>query len=553
MKKKTDNRGMTVLEVIIAVSIFAIAATILFKGFVTSGRINRKSGFYLEATSVAQNIMEEIKSKEFGDVALTFNYPIDPITEGSRIQFLDPQKQKIKDGVIGIREVLKNDDGTFSDVALYQEAFGDDVSKVTASVISKDEGKTYEFNARKDGSNASKYYYEMTGVKNDLYTFDALIEFDGSTDSGYKGNEYSTDEGEKNDYLSPNIVKLDSKSNAFLAIGPKYSDWIPRDEMNRMINQQFTKAKQLWKAEYNKRIGGLTPNTEEFIRAHDEFMAEYKEPEKLDPADVYKYMKRKLILKITEESDGSASVSSKRMASAFEYEKENGSQFENFSICPCNGQGMDESVEKNAECFCTYREEDYTMFYSSETNTELKNLYLFYYPNYNSVSSTKPLDEIILDNTANHKLQFYVTKQRDEVNNVPNSVQESMYRMLLTIQEKPSAAGNSNWNTNLGLFRAQTKLLTNLTYNISDMDQVLNRPRIDLQMKLVYEDVRDSGVNRKVSSSGSKKVLSMNGLDDRAAKDRIYLAKVSVYKEGAADKDYPEEELVATLDGAKED
>ena len=50
-KLHKDNTGMTLLEVIVAVSIFAIAATVLLQSFVTSSRINKKSNLYLEATS----------------------------------------------------------------------------------------------------------------------------------------------------------------------------------------------------------------------------------------------------------------------------------------------------------------------------------------------------------------------------------------------------------------------------------------------------------------------------------------------------------------------
>ena len=64
-KNKNSNAGMTLLEVIIAVSIFSITAIVLLQSFVTSSRINKKSNLYLEATTVAQNIMEEIKAKKF--------------------------------------------------------------------------------------------------------------------------------------------------------------------------------------------------------------------------------------------------------------------------------------------------------------------------------------------------------------------------------------------------------------------------------------------------------------------------------------------------------
>lgn len=83
-KNKNSNAGMTLLEVIVAVSIFSITAIVLLQSFVTSSRINRKSNTYLEATTVAQNVMEEIKAKRFQEVALAFNYPIDLTTSSSR-------------------------------------------------------------------------------------------------------------------------------------------------------------------------------------------------------------------------------------------------------------------------------------------------------------------------------------------------------------------------------------------------------------------------------------------------------------------------------------
>ena len=60
-KYNNSNAGMTLLEVIVAVSIFSITAIVLLQSFVTSGRINKKSNIYMEATTVAQNIMEEMK------------------------------------------------------------------------------------------------------------------------------------------------------------------------------------------------------------------------------------------------------------------------------------------------------------------------------------------------------------------------------------------------------------------------------------------------------------------------------------------------------------
>ena len=175
-RRERSNAGMSLIEVIVAVSIFSIAAAVLLQSFVTSQRINKKSNLYLEATTVAQNIMEEIKSKDFEDVSLAFNYPIDVLTGQSRLSFLNSDNSRINTGEansIGVREIVKDGD-EYNDVRHYNSLDGDNTSRVTASVISKDNGVTYEFNPRKTGDNAGKYYFELTNVTNNHETFDAL-------------------------------------------------------------------------------------------------------------------------------------------------------------------------------------------------------------------------------------------------------------------------------------------------------------------------------------------------------------------------------------------
>ena len=103
-KTKINNAGMSLLELIIAVSIFAIAAVIFLQAFVTSGRVNKKSGLYLDASTAAQNLMEEIKAKSFEDVSMAFNYPIDPVTKTIRLGFLSDQASHLENGSLVLKE-----------------------------------------------------------------------------------------------------------------------------------------------------------------------------------------------------------------------------------------------------------------------------------------------------------------------------------------------------------------------------------------------------------------------------------------------------------------
>lgn len=538
MDKKTlrqDNAGMSLLELVVAVSIFMVLALVLIRGFISSSRLNKKSGLYLSATTTAQNIMEEIKSKTFAQVALAFNYPINPITSENRFGFLQELQDTSTDGSsasVTTKELIKSDN-TYRKARLYEEV-GNDADKVTASILSTDGGKTYTFLPRTKGTNASKYYFSMEDVKNQKNTFDALVQFDGSKNSGYKKGSSSKTSG-KNDYLMPNIAKLDTEKNAFLIMD---KDW-DKNAMQTMIKEQHVEAERQYLA-----------NT-----------ASSEEPQELDYDDVYANTKRILEVKVTKEA-GVVTAKARYTLWTYNYSNPN-NKYETMSLCPCGGKNLGKSQSDPdwiPNCFCTYVSA-YTAFYSSEAGNDLQGIYIFYYPNYKSTSSVNPLDEIVVDNTDNLKFDLYVTKQipmvkssedstAELVKDPPTTTQEANYRMSLTVEENPTARGNANWNTNLGLYRAQIRLRSNLDYDISNLNQN-SRPMLN-QMKLTYRETTDSGLVKKATGNSAKTVLDFNSLDDKEAYDRIYTAKVTIYKAGAAKKNFPDEDKILTLDGSKE-
>ncbi len=529
-KIREDNRGMMLLEVLVAVSIFAIVAIVLLQGFVTSSRVNKKSNAYLEATTTAQNIMEEIKAKtSFEEVALAFNYPKNLTNGECRFGFLEDQKSNInntdaKDDNLVIKELLKSGND-YHDVRLYENS-GEDESRVTASILSKDNGNTYTFLPRESGENASKYYFELAGIQNETQKFDALVTFDGSKSSGYKKKTATNKEEGKNDYLMPNISKLDTKSNGFLIME---KDW-DENAMQTIIKEQNTAALQKWTEQHNVSDAG--------------------QPEEFNYEDVYAHTKRILEIQVTQEA-GVVTAKARYTLYAYDYKKSDGNEYETMSICPCGGKNLGKSYGDEdwiQGCFCTYVSA-YTVFYSSEAGSDLKGIYVFYYPNYNSISSVKPLDEIVVDNTSNLDFDLYVTKQREE--NSPSASEEGSYHMALTVEEKPADRGNTNWNTNLSLYRAKIRLRTNLDYDISNLTKN-SRPKLS-QMRLTYQEQTASGGLKKASGNSAKTILQCNTIDDKEAYDRIYDATVSIYKAGAAKEGFPKKDLILSIDGAKED
>lgn len=78
MKKKNhfqgkQNKGFTLVEVLIAITILAIIVTPLLHAFVTSSRTNAKAKQLMKATTLAQNVMEELKANSLEEVSRQFN------------------------------------------------------------------------------------------------------------------------------------------------------------------------------------------------------------------------------------------------------------------------------------------------------------------------------------------------------------------------------------------------------------------------------------------------------------------------------------------------
>lgn len=67
--KKTDNRGVSLVELLVAVCIMAIIVVPLLHSFVTSYRMNARSRKTMRATTLAQNEMEIFEKEKIADIA----------------------------------------------------------------------------------------------------------------------------------------------------------------------------------------------------------------------------------------------------------------------------------------------------------------------------------------------------------------------------------------------------------------------------------------------------------------------------------------------------
>lgn len=63
------NKGFTLVEVLIAMTVLAIIVVPLLRAFSTSANVNAKAGRLMDANNISQNIMEELKAEGLGAIA----------------------------------------------------------------------------------------------------------------------------------------------------------------------------------------------------------------------------------------------------------------------------------------------------------------------------------------------------------------------------------------------------------------------------------------------------------------------------------------------------
>ncbi len=68
MKRKESNKGFTLLEIVVAIAVLAIAITPILTSFVTSAKLNVKSRKLMAATNVEQSIMEGFADKTYTEI-----------------------------------------------------------------------------------------------------------------------------------------------------------------------------------------------------------------------------------------------------------------------------------------------------------------------------------------------------------------------------------------------------------------------------------------------------------------------------------------------------
>ena len=76
-KKHLDNKGFSLIELLISIAILAIMLAPLLNNFVTAAKVSVKAKKIQNETFLAQNILEEVKAQSIYDIANEYNFPGD--------------------------------------------------------------------------------------------------------------------------------------------------------------------------------------------------------------------------------------------------------------------------------------------------------------------------------------------------------------------------------------------------------------------------------------------------------------------------------------------
>ena len=189
---KLNNKGVSLVELLVAMVVLSIASVAIYQGIVLSARTNGKAKMKHKATSLAQNVIEGLKAEDINTILHQFTAPETVDGEGNTVVEFDMLPSNI------LPSTLSGNVGTL-----------DNSPYVNSSV--NPEGLTvYEsdYVHTADG----KYYLYVKGASMENASFDVLVTLDGSPyiegSASNKGQNYN----------SETIVQIPSMDSNFDAI-----------------------------------------------------------------------------------------------------------------------------------------------------------------------------------------------------------------------------------------------------------------------------------------------------------------------------------------------
>ena len=515
MSRKTQNRkksadaGMTLVELLVAVTILGIIVVPLLHTFVSSSRVSLKTRRQLRVTTAAQDIMEGLKAESIESLSCSFNYPDDDLLADPSIAPVansfanfDIIRPELVDGrnssrLYELRATIDENEAspayrsvsglvnisaaTNANMDLFGDANPANADKA-ATTKAADDGVNYDFYGKSD----RKYYFAIQNmnIENDagdpVYVVDALIEVDGSNYTSLGSDQkttpsYSTEEGSAllNENGMISYSAMDSKRDAFFI-----QDVMAEIKAAQEFNTTYSPAVDCTGDDLSQRIVIETVNQTKL--APSQTAADGKD-----------------WITITCEVTYTAN--------------KNNTNF----LIPSSHADYD--VAKGGDQPFT-KMEKYTIFDNKSTGYMPENLYICYYPGYNNWA----LDELIYVNADSVPATLHLIKQEPRNNGTLNH-DEISYKCNVTVNEGAGAKAD-----HIGIgdrASSVTDIRTNLDTNL----YTAYLKSVPSTKQAVYK-YNGATLSRDKENPEIARIYELGGEEE--AIDRMFDVTIDIYEEG---------------------
>lgn len=553
MKTQKNNKGFTLVEILIAVSILAIVVVPLLANFVSSSKVNSESKKVLNGTAVAQNIMEGISAYGVHNAIVQLeNYQATPV----KLDFL-PSSMTVENwgrAVIKKQEV-HHSDGTTSWMPDYKtDVYQDGREQVTTADGTKKSGdylivadsyedgifddtthavnSSYVFKYLSESERDNKVYFKvdqelhayMFWLKNVTYgkkTYDILLSMDGNKYRGEVADSLDTTQDVRSYSRDDMTAKINTTSDDF-SKGRNYNTvalteipWnigtnvaVNDDVQDRFFMEDSNAFADVVDTFWRRCVNGVTKE------------------------EIEQYLHRRIYVKIRKEANTVDPTKPYTIV---------GIQY-TYSL-------SNTALLKNGES-ATYSTPEEIVFKSCKQQP--RNLFLFYTPNYeptyNSIPLSDSAESIYILNAAGKEeggvtygtdMNLFIIRQCKEssINSSDLSTREDRYKVSVELVESLKDGSVDN---------LRTHLYTNIDYDIN--------ANSDMNTKLMVSGKMGTyRVNGALTNRKTLRVRNLSGFiieplpGEQNEQDYLYDVTIQVFESG---KNFDSKARIAKFTGS---
>lgn len=504
----SKNAGLTLVELLVAITMLAIIVVPLLHAFASSARVGLKARQRLRVTTAAQDIMEGLKAESIESLSCAFNYPDDDVNnilpgapiarnvnsfknfhlvDGSMIG----QKNSAK--VYELRASVVEDETShsyrnvsgLSDISalrnVHMDGFGSDTPAIAdqaASTKQTADEQDYEFFAKSD----KKYYFAIQDMRIDAtadsanFTVDALIELNGINYTSM-GDDIKTSIDP-----SENLVLLNEKGRInYGATDPKRDAFYLQDEATKRFAAQ-------------------------------EFTTRYRPDTDCEASD----LSQKFVIVTKNRTVDTAMKSEDGTNDWIQIKCYVTYQSSSAFLIPHTHEDYDVAKGGNQPYTKTY---EYTIFDNKATGYAPENIYFCYFPGYGAEKK----DEIIYVNEDKVPTTLHVVKQERKNNGTLNH-DEIGYKCSFVMNE---GTGATESHAGIGdRSDSVTPIRTNLDNNLYKI-YMPSAPDCKNQATYTYNGTK---VVRNFSNPKALNIFPLGG--EEADADQMYDVTIDIYEAG---------------------